>query len=62
MKDDTSLKESIATLANMTRQSMEKDLQIENIKEVNAEWTSRYGWHLKKNVVPSSTVWQDDYK
>ena len=62
MKDDTSLKESIATLANMTRQSMEKDLQIENINEVNADWTPRHGWQLKKNVVPSSNVWQDDYK
>ena len=62
MKDDTKLKESISTLADMTRKSMEKDLQIENINEVNANWSPRHGWHLKKNNVPPSNVWQDDYK
>ena len=62
MKDDAKLKETIATLADMTRKSMEKDLQIENINEVKADWTPRHGWHLKKNVLPGSKVWQDDYK
>ena len=62
MKDDTKLKESIATLANMTRQSMEKDLQIKDVKDVNAHWTPRHGWHLKKDKVEPSKVWQDDYK
>ena len=33
MEDETKLKESIATLADMTRKSMEIDLQIENINE-----------------------------
>ena len=51
MEDETKLKESIATLADMTRKSMEIDLQIENINEVNADWTPRHGWHLKKNKV-----------
>ena len=46
----------------MTRKSMEIDLQIENINEVNADWTPRHGWHLKKNKVSPSNVWQDDYK
>ena len=31
MKDDTKLKETIATLADMTRKSMEIDLQIVKI-------------------------------
>ena len=62
MKDDTKLKESIATLANMTRQSMEKDLQIEDVKDVNAHWSPRHGWHLKRNATEFSNVWQDDYK
>ena len=62
MKDDTKLKETIATLADMTRRSMEKDLQIENINEVNADWTPRHGRHLKRNKIEPSKVWQDDYK
>ena len=62
MEDETSLKESIATLANMTRQSMEKDLQIENINDVNAHWSPRHGWHLKKHNVEETKVWQDDFK
>ena len=62
MKDDTKLKESIATLANMTRQSMEKDLQIEDVKDVNAHWSPRHGWHWKRNATEFSNVWQDDYK
>ena len=62
MEDDTKLKESIATLADMTRKSMEIDLQIENINEVNADWTPRHGWHLKRNKIEPSKVWQDDYK
>ena len=61
MKDDTSLKESIATLAEMTRKSMEKDLQIKDVKDVNARWSPRHGWHLRRNEEPSN-VWQDDYK
>ena len=62
MKDDTSLKESIATLANMTRQSMEKSLQIENINDVNAHYSPRHGWHLKRYNVEETKVWQDDFK
>ena len=62
MNDDTKLKETIATLADMTRRSMEKDLQIENINEVNADWTPRHGWHLKRNESKPSKVWQDDFK
>lgn len=61
MKDDTSLKESIATLAEMTRKSMEKDLQIKDVKDVNARWSPRHGWHLRRSEEPSN-VWQDDYK
>ena len=62
MKDDRTLKESISTLADMTRESMEKSLQIENINEVNADWTPRHGWHLKRNKIEPSKVWQDDFK
>ena len=65
MKDDTSLKESIATLAEMTRKSMEKDLQIKDVKDVNARWSPRHGWHLKNKKDSSllqTNTWQDDYK
>ena len=67
MKDDTKLKESIATLANMTRQYIEKDLQIKDVNGVNARWTQRHGWHLKHNKdlngdLIKANCWQDDYK
>jgi hypothetical protein len=62
MKNDRTLKESISTLADMTRESMEKSLQIENINDVNAHYSPRHGWHLKRYNVEETKVWQDDFK
>ena len=52
----------IEILAEMTRRDVERNLQIKDVNDVNANWTPRHGWHLKKNVLPGSKVWQDDYK
>ena len=51
---------SIDILAEMTRRDMERSLQIQDVNNVNANWTPRHGWHLKRNIEPSSKVWQDD--
>ena len=33
----------------------------QDVKDVNARWSPRHGWHLRRNEEPSN-VWQDDYK
>ena len=53
-KDQT----SIEVLAEITKRDLERSLQIQDIKNVNANWTPRHGWHLKKTE--SSKVWQDN--
>ena len=50
----------IEILAEMTRRDVERNLQIKDVNDVNANWTPRHGWHLKKNESESSKVWQDD--
>ena len=51
---------SVDILAEMTRRDMERSLQIQDVNNVNANWTPRHGWHLKKNENESSKVWQDN--
>ena len=51
---------SIDILAEMTRRDMERSLQIQDVNNINANWTPRHGWHLKKNENESSKVWQDN--
>ena len=53
-KDQT----GIEILAEITKRDLERSLQIQDIKNVNANWTPRHGWHLKKTE--SSKVWQDN--
>ena len=48
----------ISILAEMTRRDVERNLQIKDVKDVNANWTPRHGWHLKRSE--SSKVWQDN--
>ena len=48
----------IEILAEITKKELERHLQIQDIKNVNANWTPRHGWHLKKTE--SSKVWQDN--
>ena len=68
MKDSKSQQDSIAILAEMTRRSMEKDLQIKALDNVNAHYTPRHGWHFKKkkDINPDTSAkancWQDDYE
>ena len=50
----------IEILAEMTRRDVERNLQIQDVNDVNANWTPRHGWHLKKNESEPSKVWQDD--
>ena len=50
----------IEILAEMTRRDVERNLQIQDVNDVNANWTPRHGWHLKKKKDEPSKVWQDD--
>ena len=57
MKQDTkqeySLEKSIEILAEMTRKDIEKSYNLESFSNVNAHYSGRYGWTLKKkNVLP----------
>ena len=50
---------SIEILADITKRDLERHLQIQDVNNVNANWSPRHGWHLKRNSEPSK-VWQDD--
>ena len=53
MKQDNSLEKSIAILAEMTRKDIEKSYNLESFSNINAHYSERYGWTLKKkNVLP----------
>ena len=53
MEQDDSLKKSIEILAEMTRKDIEKSYNLESFSNVNAHYSERYGWTLKKkNVLP----------
>ena len=51
---------SIEILADITKRELERDLQIQDVNNLKANYTPRHGWHLKRNIEPSSKVWQDD--
>ena len=50
----------IDILAEMTKRDLERNLQIQDVNKVNANWSPRHGWHLKRSESESSKVWQDD--
>ena len=52
MEQDNSLKKSIGILAEMTRNDIEKSYNLEDFLNVNAHYSERYGWSLKKKSVP----------
>ena len=56
MKQDTkqehSLEKSIGILAEMTRKDIEKSYNLESFSNINAHYSERYGWTLKKKNVP----------
>ena len=39
---------SIEILADITKRDLKRHLQIQDVNNVNANWTPRHGWHLKK--------------
>ena len=65
MENIKSKRDGIDILAEITRRDMERSLQIQDVKDVNAHWTPRHGWHLKHKKDlngEDGKVWQDDYK
>jgi len=52
MEQDNSLKKSIEILAEMTRNDIEKSYNLEDFSNINAHYSERYGWFLKKKSVP----------
>ena len=51
-KQEYSLEKSIEILAEMTRKDIEKSYNLESFSNVNAHYSERYGWTLKKKSVP----------
>jgi len=55
MKQDSqqehSLKKSIKILAEITRKDIQKSYKIENFSNIEATYTDRYGWTLRKKSV-----------
>ena len=47
-KQEHSLEKSIDILAEMTRKDIEKSYNLESFSNVNAHYSGRYGWTLKK--------------
>ena len=65
MENITKQQDGIEILAEMTRRDIERNLPIKDVKNVNAYWTPRHGWHLKHKKDlngEDGKVWQDDYK
>ncbi len=58
--------ETIKILADITRdmirEDVEKELSMDEdiFKNINAHYSPRYGWHLKRAHVEESNCWQDD--
>ena len=54
MKQDSqqehSLKKSIGILAEMTKKDIQKSYKLENFPNIEATYTDRYGWSLKKTI------------
>ena len=54
MKQDSqqeySLKKSIGILAEMTKKDIQKSYKLENFPNIEATYTDRYGWSLKKTT------------
>ena len=49
-KQEDSLKKSIKILAEITRKDIQKSYKIENFSNIEAIYTDRYGWSLKKTI------------
>ncbi len=47
-KQENSLKKSIKILSDITRKDIQKTYNIEDFSNIEAIYTDRYGWSLKK--------------
>ena len=52
-KQEHSLEKSIGILAEMTKKDIQKLYNLENFSDIEASYSSRYGWTLKKTNHPS---------
>ena len=54
MKQDSqqehSLKKSIGILSEITRKDIQKSYKLEDFSNIEATYTDRYGWSLKKTI------------
>ena len=52
---NNSMIDSIKILAEMTKRDVERNLSLDKktLENVNADYSPRYGWHLKRKEVPS---------
>ena len=49
-KQENSLKKSIKILAEITRKDIQKSYKLEDFSNIEATYTDRYGWSLKKTI------------
>ena len=52
-EQEDSLTKSIDILAEMTKKDIQKLYNLENFSDIEASYSSRYGWTLKKTNYPS---------
>tara|TARA_R110002051_G_scaffold31081_1_gene71253 strand:- start:223 stop:399 length:177 start_codon:yes stop_codon:yes gene_type:complete len=52
-KQEDSLTKSINILAEMTKKDIQKLYNLENFSDIEASYSDRYGWTLKKSIPPS---------
>tara|TARA_R110000744_G_scaffold350234_1_gene455876 strand:+ start:150 stop:326 length:177 start_codon:yes stop_codon:yes gene_type:complete len=52
-KQEDSLTKSINILAEMTKKDIQKLYNLENFSDIEASYSDRYGWTLKKIIPPS---------
>jgi len=49
-QQEYSLKKSIKILAEITRKDIQKSYKLEDFSNIEATYTDRYGWSLKKTI------------
>ena len=56
------MEETIKILTDITKKDVEKSLSMDEeiLRNVNAHYSQRYGWHLRRTVEFESNCWQDD--
>ena len=49
-KQEYSLEKTVEILAEITRKDIQKSYKLENFSNIEATYTDRYGWSLKKTT------------